>query len=265
MPYGDEEINQDRGRPTLMTTLLDDDNVDPVAYVREKFKLAADAVIDPALAKSKYEADVTIKMKNAQFDTLSADFQRLKADYDSRASLEELLTKAQTRESNADTQDANKQQPPQSIDRNEVAKLYQDFKRQEKADANLAEVKQILKEKLGSKVSEVLRTKMDELELTQEEMDRLAARSPKAFMRTMGLEDQPTRQPNFQTPPTSQYNSATFKPVTEKRTWSYYQDLKAKDPKAWLDPKIQTQMYHDAQRLGSDFGDGDFAKYDERI
>jgi hypothetical protein len=249
-----------------MTTLLEDDNLDPVAYVREKFKLPADAVIDPTLAKSKYEADEFIKMKNAQFDTLSADYQRLKADYDSRASLEELLTKAQIRELEPQlTPNANKTQPSQSIDRDEVAKLYQDFKRQEKADANLAEVKQILKEKLGSKVSEVLRTKMDELELTQEEMDRLAARSPKAFMRTMGLEDQPTRQPNFQTPPTSTYNSATFKPVTEKRTWSYYQDLKAKDPKAWLDPKIQTQMYHDAQRLGSDFGDGDFAKYDERL
>jgi curved DNA-binding protein CbpA len=249
-----------------MTTLLEDDHLDPVAYVREKFKLPADAVIDPALAKSKYEADEFIKMKNAQFDTLSADYQRLKADYDSRASLEELLTKAQIREPEPQlTPNANKTQPSQSIDRDEVAKLYQDFKRQEKADANLAEVKQILKEKLGSKVSEVLRTKMDELELTQEEMDRLAARSPKAFMRTMGLEDQPTRQPNFQTPPASTYNSATFKPVTEKRTWSYYQDLKAKDPKAWLDPKIQTQMYHDAQRLGSDFGDGDFAKYDERL
>ena len=247
-----------------MTTLLDDDQVDPVAYVREKFKMAADAVIDPALAKSKYEADLTIKMKNAQFDTLSADFQRLQADYNARASLEELLTKAQSREE-PPTPNANQTKP---VDLSEIDKLVEQKlssrEKQRLADDNLKKSKELVREKYGSKSTEFLRNKMEELDLTEDEMNAWAARSPKAFIRTLGLDD-PKPQQSFQSPPSSQYNSAQFKPTTEKRTWSYYQDLKVKDPKAWLDPKIQTQMYHDAQRLGADFGDGDFNQYDERL
>lgn len=249
-----------------MTLLDDDQNVDPVAYVREKFKLAADAVIDPVLAKSKYEADLTIKMKNAQFDTLSADFQRLQADYNARAKLEELLDKAQQIRDNAPIPNANNQPPtidPDAIDKIVESKLTAREK-QRVADENLKKTKELLREKLGTKVAETLRNKMEELDLTEAEMDSLAMRSPKAFIRTLGLDD-PKPQQSFQSAPTSTYNSANFKPVTEKRTWQYYQDLKAKDPKSWLDPKIQTQMYHDAQRLGADFGDGDFEKYDERL
>jgi curved DNA-binding protein CbpA len=248
-------------------SLLDNDPIDPVAYVKEKFKLAADAVVDPALAKSKYEADEFIKMKNAQFDTLSADYQRLKADYDARASLEELLTKAQNFREESPPPNANTSKPTQP-DLSEIERLVESKltarEKQRLADENLKKSKELVREKYGSKSTEFLRNKMEELDLTEEEMNAWAARSPKSFIRTLGLDD-PAPQQSFQTPPASRYNSAQFKPTTEKRTWSYYQDLKAKDPKAWLDPKIQTQMYHDAQRLGAEFGDGDFNQYDERL
>jgi hypothetical protein len=245
-----------------MTTLLDD-QIDPIAYVKEKFKLPADAVVDPQLAKSKYEADEFIKMKNAQFDTLAADYQKLKADYDARASLEELLTKAQTREESL-SPNANKE-PTKEIDIDKIVESKLNAREKQRVyDENLNKSKLLLREKFGGKATEVLRNKMEELDLTEDEMNSLAARSPKAFIRTLGLDD-PKPQVSFQPPPSSTYKSSSFKPITEKRTWSYYQDLKAKDPKAWLDPKIQTQMYHDAQRLGADFGDGDFNQYDERL
>lgn len=249
-----------------MTLLDDDKEVDPIAYVRDKFKIAADVPIDPALAKSKLESDEFIKMKNAQFDTLAADYQRLKADYDARAKLEELLDKSQqSRDTAKDTHNATNQ--PIDLDKMVELKFHEkmnSYEKEQRRKANIQQVKNVLKEKLGTNYTNTLKTRMEELDLTTEEFDELAARSPKAFIRTLGLEDQPVRQP-FQAPPSSTYNSATFKPATEKRTWSYYQDLKAKNPQAWLDPKIQTQMYHDSQRLGADFADGDFNTYNERL
>ncbi len=106
---------------------------------------------------------------------------------------------------------------------------------------------------------------MDELELSEDETYSLMARSPKAFANTFGLETKPMQQP-FQAPPASTYKS-DFKPTAsgQERDWNYYMDLKEKDPKAWLNPKVQTQMYHDAQRLGSKFATGNFNDYEERI
>lgn len=248
-----------------MTLLDDDKEVDPIAYVREKFKIAADVPIDPSLAKSKLESDKYIEMIVKQKDELANDYLRLKADYDARAKLEELLNQRQAQDNADNTHNANNQKPiePVDIDKIVESKLSA-LEKQRKADENLNKAKEMLREKLGNNYSTTLRSKMEELDLTPEELDRIAARSPKAFMRTLGLDNQPV-QPAFQTPPSSQYNSTTFKPVTEKRTWSYYQDLKVKNPQAWLDPKIQTQMYHDSQRLGAEFADGDFNQYNERL
>src|SRR5258708_3217952 len=203
-----------------MNTLLDDNQgIDPVAYVRDKFKLAPEVPVDLALAKIKYKAYEFIKMKNAQFDTLSADFQKLKADYDARASLEELLTKAQSRDEPLNTSNANTTQP--KVDPLDIEKLVDarlsSYEKQNRAKANVDEAKKVLREKLGSKYADTLRTKMEELDLTEDEMYSLAARSPKAFIRTIGLDDKPPVQ-NFQSPPSSQYNSATFKPVTDTHT-----------------------------------------------
>ncbi len=247
-----------------MTLLDEDKEVDPIAYVRDKFKIAADVPIDANLAKSKLESDKYIEMVVKQKDELANDYLRLKADYDARAKLEELLNQRQPQDNANNTQNATNQPfDPAEIDKLVDRKLTAREK-QRIADENLKKAKEMLREKLGNNYTNTLRSKMEELDLTTEELDAMAARSPKAFMRTLGLEDQPVRQ-TFQTPPSSQYNSATFKPVTEKRTWSYYQDLKAKNPQAWLDPKIQTQMYHDSQRLGADFADGDFNTYNERL
>lgn len=247
-----------------MTTLLEhEDPVDHVAYVREKFKIDANTPIDPSLAKSKYEADEFIKMKNAQFDTLSADYLRLKADYEARAKLEELVDKIQPQDKPLvpDAKPALKEEIDyDKIIESKLAKR----EAQQRADANIKVVKDTLREKLGSKMSSYLKDKMDELDLTTEELDSLAARSPKAFMRTLGLEEAPRKDP-FQSPPPSIYKSDNFKPKTEKRDWEYYQKLKETNPRAWLDPKVQTQMYHDAQELGAEFGTGDFNRFNERL
>ena len=44
----------------------------------------------------------------------------------------------------------------------------------------------------------------------------------------------------------------------KRRTWSYYQDLKTKNPTEYWRTKTQVQMHKDALALGEAFADGDF-------
>ena len=44
----------------------------------------------------------------------------------------------------------------------------------------------------------------------------------------------------------------------KKRTWTYYQEIRHKDPHKYLMPKIQVQMMKDAAALGEAFKDGDY-------
>lgn len=243
--------------------------IDPVAYVREKFKIAPDAYIDPALAKSKLESDEYIKMVNRQKDEFRelndqyhAEILKLKQELADRASLGDMLNQERTREQPQPTP-ANIQ-PSIDFDK-EFEKRLSAYERKKKADENLTIVKAQLREKLGSDYVSTLRNKMDELELSVEEMDALAARSPKAFMRTMGLEDQAPKGPAYQSPMSSTVNTTGFRPKTEVRNWDYYQELKRKDPRAWMDAKVQQQMYDDSQKLGAAFATEDFNKYNERI
>jgi hypothetical protein len=260
-------------------TLLDneDDNLPDIDenkdYFQElvgdgkKFKTPQD------LAKGKYEADEYIKMIVKQKDTLANDYLRLKADYDARAKLEEVLKTFQNANANDNLdntpEEKNVNQP--QFDPNKLEEMIESRlsarEKQRIADANLKTVKDELREKLGRNWSEKLRATLDDLDLSEGDMELLARRSPKAFLKTVGLVEQ-TKEPTFQAPPMSSVRNDNFKPKgSEKRTWSYYQALKEKNPRAWLDPKVQTQMYHDAQELGSAFADGDFVKqnYEERL
>ena len=118
----------------------------------------------------------------------------------------------------------------------------------------------MLKEGLGDNYVNVIRSRIDDLDLSEEDVNALAKRSPKTLARVLGIElEQKSNTPNmFQSPPVSQRRSDTFKPAVQKRTWSYYQEQKKTNPRIFLDPKIAIQMHDDHIALGSAFEDGDF-------
>jgi len=62
------------------------------------------------------------------------------------------------------------------------------------------------------------------------------------------------QQESFRAPPRSNVRPSSFSPKTPVRDWNYYQELKKKDPKVYLDPKIAVQMHEDAIALGDRFG-----------
>jgi hypothetical protein len=97
---------------------------------------------------------------------------------------------------------------------------------------------------------------MNSLELSIEDINSLARKSPTAFFNTLGLNQ--AQADNLLSPPRSSMSTGFTPNTKEKRTWSYYQNLKKTNPKLYFDPKIANQMHDDAIALGQEFQDGDF-------
>jgi hypothetical protein len=222
---------------------------------------------DPeALAKGKWHADRALSVKERQFDELSADYLRLKADYDATAKLEELLKdRLQSPPDRDPTPNAN--QP--SYNPEDLAKLVDQrltsYERQKRGEENVKKSRELAREALGSNWQSTLKNKMDDLEISEEETYSLMERNPKVFASTFGLQ---TRQGNpFQSPPASSQRTvfAPSKSEGSEETWSYFQKLKKDNPQAWLLPETQTRMYKAAQRLGDQFMDGDFGPMDTSL
>lgn len=218
------------------------------------------------LAKSKVLGDLYIKDIVRQKDELANSYIELKAQYDAQAKLVDLVDRIgdQKRTNNDDTLNVIKNVPDNSIDLDSLDKRFEQLlSKREKVqieNENLKKSQKMLKEGLGDNYVNVIRSRIDDLDLSEEDVNTLAKRSPKTLARVLGIElEQKSNTPNmFQSPPVSQRRSDTFKPAVQKRTWSYYQEQKKTNPRIFLDPKIAIQMHDDHIALGSAFEDGDF-------
>jgi hypothetical protein len=225
----------------------------------KKFKSPED------LAKGKFHSDQMIEIQNRRLDEMRADYLALKADYDARAKLEEIMDQyknSSQKPSNEHPVKTEIQQPlydPKQIEA-QIAEQVRRLKSDEIQEQNFNTVRKTLTERFGNNYKNVLKQQAVELDLSDEAVEALARRSPKAFFKTFGL-DTPVQTDTFQTPPQSSVRSDNFKPQnTKKRTWSYYQELKKSNPTAYRDPKTATQMIKDYEELGQAFEDGDFSR-----
>lgn len=149
---------------------------------------------------------------------------------------------------------ANSEQP-KPFDPNEIKELLRGelsiYETQKREQENFGKVQSKLKERFGDNYATVLKDQQVNLGLSNEDVNSLAKKSPEAFFRMLGLNDQ---QQSFQTPPRNSQRNDNFAPKTVRRDWAYYQNLKKTNPMLYLDPKISAQMERDAQELGSAFG-----------
>jgi hypothetical protein len=207
-----------------------------------------------ALAKGKAFSDAHIALLERRFDELSEDYKRLKKDADAGARLQELLDKMEnqpqhttSREPTVNSNEVNTK-PALGLDEVEslVSSKIQQHEQTRRERENFAKVEALLKERLGSNFKAILKEKSTSLGLTDDEVNTMARKNPNLFSKTFDLDAKP--QESFQAPPR---NSSTFTPKgSQKRGWSYYQDLKKKDPTAWMQPKVAIQMLKDAQEMG---------------
>jgi len=231
-----------------------DNNADRTALL-EKWK----AKTPEEVLAAKVESDLYIKTLTSRMDDLTKDHLQLMEESKAKAQLQDLIDRLEKRgegqEQNQQNQSGTEnQQPsfkPEDIEAIVQKKLSENDLRK-KQDTNFNTIKATLREHLGDNAQEILKQRREELGLTQEFADELARNHPSVFMKTFGLEEQ--HSDPFRAPPRSNVRPSSFAPKTPVRDWNYYQELKKKDPKIYLDPKIAVQMHEDAIALGERFG-----------
>lgn len=245
-----------------MTDLFQEDDQSQIAaYVpgeTNKYKSLED------LAKGAYEKDKHIKNIERENAELRASNLQLRDDNMTKASMEQYIDQI-TKSASASARPSSEGTTPkpsdaQPFDPRQIESLVQSKIREHEVnrtrEQNAKSVSDALRERYGHSYQEVLQKQTEELGLSKEAVNYLAETAPRAFFRTLGL-DQPPSTETFTAPPRK---SPFLAPKSEpERTWSYYQDLKKKDPNLYRNS--QEQMMKDYQRLGSKFEDGDFLAY----
>jgi hypothetical protein len=251
-----------------MSELLKDDNQDPVIdpskdYLSElvgdgkKFKDAAD------LAKGKWYADQTIEVMKKRMDEMRSDFLREREQNLTRAQLEEVMTRfAQTPLASSEKPTANEDEKKPVFDPSQIESLvtnkYSELRAKEQQDANFKMVKEKMMARYGENYKTAVSQQINEIGLTGDEVDQMARTKPQMLIKALGL-DQTKSTETFQPPMRNTFN---FQPTAGKdRTWTFYQELKAKDRDAYYSQKVQNQMVDDYARLGQAFEDGNFHQY----
>jgi hypothetical protein len=205
---------------------------------------------------AKIESDLYVKTLTARLDDLKKDYldlrEKQQASEDLKSLIDQMKRGQQTEETIPPPKDTI-QTPAINAEDIEtlVSKKLTEHQLITKQQENFKIVQAKLKDTLGDNYQSIYKQKLDALGLTKEFADDLAKNHPSVFLKTFELETKPMS--NQQTLPRSSVRQATFNP-TQKRDWSYYQELKKSNPKMYLDPKIAIQMHDDAIALGADFG-----------
>lgn len=247
--------------PPAQTQLTEDKNyLTELVGEGKKFRSPED------LAKGKAQSDQYIKDLESRLDEQREQYLKLFEESNKRAKAEDLVNqlRAERQPTNQGIQptatntDVKPSFNPDEIETFISRKIQEnDLKKTQTENFNL--VMKTLQEKLGSNYAQTLTAQANELGLSQDYVNQMAATHPKVFLKTFGLDEQTTPTRNIWQPVKNENNSSMFKPQAQKRSWSYYQDLKKTNPGLYNSPKIQKQMHDDANTMGMDnFADGDF-------
>src|SRR6185437_10179334 len=208
------------------------------------------------LLKAKVDSDLYIKTLERQKDELRNDYLSQIEELLAKQKFEELIDRYEKA-----PKDLQEHTPPKEVetpryDPKEIEQLVlnkiQETESLKKQTDNFNKVQTKLQERFGNNYSSVLKEQQNTLGLSDSEINDLAKKSPEAFFRIMGLNEQQNRE-SFQTPLRSNQRNDQFSPKVQKRDWNFYQEMKKSDPRVYLDPKIQVQMHNDAQELGAAF------------
>lgn len=226
----------------------------------KKFKTPQD------LAKGKFYADQTVELYKKRMDEMRQDILALRQDNTAKANLQDLIDQIKKEQmppippQNPGSEGSQPQQiKPEDIEAL-VSRKLSEQEATKRDTENFRQVQVKLQEQFGTNYANVLKQRSEELGLSVEDINSLAKKSPKAFFRTLGLEGN-NNQSGYINPLSSTQRTDTFQPqAEEKRTWSYYKNLKKENPLYYLDARIGAQMAQDAVALGEAFKDGDYYK-----
>jgi hypothetical protein len=210
----------------------------------KKFKSPED------LAKAKLESDRFIEQ-------LKEEPKQLREDLDRLAEENRLLKEIAKQTDNGSTakpeQNTTASVSPEIDLEARIRETLKKTSEEDKRQSNINQVSNTMLEAYGTqeKAAEVLRQKAVELGVGVEFLQDVAAKSPKAFFQTIGVNEVARSQ---QTNAGSTVNSAALGQTGVKaNTYQWYQQLRKDNPKVYNSPKIQNQMMKDALAYGEAF------------
>ena len=206
--------------------------------------------------KAKIEADLHIKALEREKAELRQMYAEQREELLAKAKWDEYLDRVTKPENLPVANTPANEVTPKQFDPKEIESLFDQkltqYEAQKTERENFNKVQTKLRERFGDNFTSVLKDQQAALGLSVEDVNTLAKKSPEAFFRMMGLNDQP--RSDYQSPPRSVQRNDSFAPKTQRRDWNYYQELKKTNPLLYLDPKIAVQMEKDAAELGDAFG-----------
>lgn len=209
------------------------------------------------LAKSRIHADLHIANLEKELEGLRQEFSQTKRLGDLVDQLANLNKPADPPKPVITPGDET---PGTSLDPAKLEEMVQNLlsqrEQQSLAQRNLNEVKNRLTEAFGPGYPEKLSQKANELGLSKEALNELAAKSPAAFYTLVGVSGQEQAKPsNGFVPPASTRSPANSSGNPVDRTKSFYDNLKKTNPVLYWDKSTQQAMHKDAIRLGAAFFD----------
>lgn len=148
-------------------------------------------------------------------------------------------------------------QSAKPVTEGDVRKLLLEMEQAKKAEGNLSVVEQAMLQKFGekAKADEAIKAKANELGVTDDVLKTLAASSPKAYLRMMGLDANGPVSGGSVTSRGS-VNTEALRTDGLIRDKAFYDKKKAEvgATKFALDAKLQQQMWRDMKALGDKFG-----------
>lgn len=211
------------------------------------------------LARGKAESDAFITR-------LQRELAGIRAELQTRTTLEDALTRITGTQSNTMTSTSQTNHNGDDTDSNraalspeQIAEIV-DRKVAEKdsqrvAQANIATVQSKLTEAFGANYVTTLNEVTNALGMTKEQVNQMAASQPQVLLRLVGV-DKPQapapKGPDLFTPPTSRMSTPTGNSGTE-RNKAFYDTIKRTDKARYWSAEVQNQMHKDALRMGEQF------------
>ena len=196
------------------------------------------------------EADALASVPHAQahIDKLEAEKAELLEDLNKRQTAEELLDKMREAGRTSDT-------PSESVDLEALVDKRLAVKEQaDRKAANISKADKAYKEKWGEKSGEALALQAQELGMSVSAMQEVAANSPSAFMKMVGLET--TNTGTAHKPMESSVNTEQLAGSGVKHgTYAYYNALRKSDPSKYHSRAVTLERHNQAQKLGAKFFD----------
>jgi hypothetical protein len=209
------------------------------------------------LLKKAVEADLHIRNLEREAAERHQMYTNLYEESKTKASLTELIDQIKNEKSQVALTPANEEVKMPELDLTKLEDIFDKkltaYERQKKETENFGKVLSKLRDSFGENYGNTLKDRYNQLGLSNEDMNDLAKKSPEAYFRMMGLNDQPRE--TYQGAPRSSQRNDSFSPKgAPKRDYWYYQEMKKNNPKLYLDPKISAQMERDYAELGDAFG-----------